>query len=85
MSGQSHIDTEKIVRAVEGIQARQQRTPSGQHSIDCCPQAKRIDTMESKLDRHEERFNDGEKQFIRLESGLASVAEKVGALNTILA
>lgn len=62
------------------------QTPSGEHAPAAeCKQESRILKLESKVDLHDAQLTEGAKQFIRLESGLSNVAEKVGTLNTILA
>lgn len=84
MTKQSDIDTDKIVRVMDEIQARQ-RPPSGEHAQQTpCKMEDRMTKVEAAIGDHARQLGDGAQQFVRLEMGLANVAEKVGELIGVL-
>ena len=81
---QRDIDTDRIERAVEEVQSRQQRHHSGEHRMEDSNMADRMTKAEATLESHTTQLGEGARQFVRLEMGLANVAEKVGELIGVL-
>ena len=85
------ISTERIARLVDDIQRGQNRPGSEKHRLEDCKMIDRVKRVEctqeehaEQLSEHARQLGEGAQQFVRLQMGLSSVAEKVGALNTIL-
>jgi hypothetical protein len=56
----------------------------GNHPQHTCTNEDRLDAVETTLKEHTTQLGQGAQQFIRLEMGLANVAEKVGELIGVL-
>ena len=78
---ESDIDTDRIVRAIDEIQARQ-RPPSGEHVA--TSHDARIERLEDRVDDHEKRLAAGDVGFAELRKDVATLTEKVGELTDTL-
>lgn len=78
---ESEIDTDRIVRAIDEIQARQ-RPSSGEHAqaSEPCKNESRILKLEGRVDDHEKRLGAGDVGFAELRKDVANLTEKVGEL-----
>lgn len=83
-NAQRDISTDRIAKIVDEIQ-RGQRPP--EHPTPPpheCKLVERVERLEATTDTHTAQLGEGARQFIRLEMGLANVAEKVGELISVL-
>lgn len=85
MPSRHDIDNETLRRAVDEIQRKQ--APSGEYpaGLPCKDHESRIQRLEETQTKHANELSEGGKQFVRLEAGMATLAEKVSNLTTILA